>query len=318
MSRPRATASTPTTLAVAVQPRAEARTWLGPLRAALPEARIELLSDLAPAEIDYAVAWGTVAGLERCPNLKAIVSLGAGVNHILAQAKLAHLPVVRMIEPGLTRGMAEFVTLQVLHHHLRMPDFAAQQRAHAWRELFTPLATQRRVGILGMGTLGAASAQALRALGFRVAGWSRRPKTVKGIRTYAGAAGLGPFLATSDILVCLLPLTEETRGILDADLFARLPRGAAVINVARGGHLVEADLLAALDSGQLSGASLDVFEQEPLPAAHPFWDHPRIVVTPHNAGLTRRDTGSAFVARAIRSLVKGERPKGLVDRRRGY
>jgi glyoxylate/hydroxypyruvate reductase A len=171
---------------------------------------------------------------------------------------------------------------------------------------------------MGLGVLGRDAARQLAKLGFRVSGWSRTAHKIAGARTFAGKSGLAPFLARSEILVCMLPLTPETRGILNAGLFARLPRGAALINVARGGHLVEADLLAALDAGQMSGASLDVFDREPLPPAHPFWRHPKIVVTPHIAALTQRDTGSLFVARAIRSLIAGRRPRGLVDRRRGY
>jgi glyoxylate/hydroxypyruvate reductase A len=305
-------------VAIAVDPRGEAEAWLGPLRTALPELRVELLQDLPPATPNYAVAWGTVAGLDRCPNLRAIVSLGAGIDHILAQPALTHLPVVRMIDPGLTRGMTEYVLLQVLHHHRRMPEFQAQQARQEWRERLAPLAPSRRVGIMGMGMLGSDAARALAALGFPVAGWSRRAHRVEGVESYAGIDGLAPFLAQSDILVCLLPLTQETRGILNADLLARLPKGASVINAARGGHLIESDLVAALDSGHLSGASLDVFEHEPLPSGHPFWRHPKIVVTPHVASLTRRDTGSLFVARAIRALIAGRRPRGLVDRRRGY
>jgi len=306
------------TLAVSVAPRDEAEAWLGLLRPALPEAVIELLADLPAAKVDYAVAWGSVAGLDRCPNLKAIISLGAGIDHIVADPSLAHLPVVRMIDPGLTRGMTEFVLLQALHHHRRMPEFESQQRAREWRPRYVPLAPERRVGVMGMGVLGRDAARMLAAAGFRVAGWSRRARRVDGVETFAGDDALAPFLARTDILVCLLPLTAATRGILNADLFARLPRGAAVINVARGGHLAESDLVAALDSGHLSGASLDVFDQEPLPPGHPFWLHPKIVVTPHVASLTRRDTGSLFVARTVRSLIAGKRPRGLVDRSRGY
>ena len=305
-------------LAIAIALRREADSWLAPLRTAMPDLRIEVLEDLPPTAPDYAVAWGSVTGLEKYPNLKAIVSLGAGIDHILANPALTHLPVIRMIDPGLTRGMTEFVLLQALLHHRRMPLFQAQQAKREWRERFSPLAPNRRIGVMGMGVLGRDAAKQLAAVGFNVAGWSRTAHRVKGIETFTGAESLAPFLARSDILVCLLPLTPETRGILNADLFARLPKGASVINVARGGHLVEADLVVALESGQLSGASLDVFATEPLPADHPFWSHPKIVVTPHVASLTHRDTGSLFVAQAIRDLIAGKKPKGLVDRRRGY
>ncbi len=306
------------TLAVAVKPRREALAWLAPIRSALPELRVDLLENLAPAVVDFAAAWGSVRELDRCPNLKAIVSLGAGIDHILGNPALDHLPVVRMIDPGLTRGMTEFALLEVLHHHRRMPEFAAMQRGHQWKPMYMPLATERHVGIMGMGVLGRDAAKKLKELGFKVAGWSRRPQRLAGVRSYAGIAQLGRFLARTEILVCLLPLTPETRHILNAESFARLPEGAAVINLARGGHLVESDLVAALDSGHLSGASLDVFEQEPLPPSHPLWTHPKVTVTPHVASLTQRTSGARFVARAVRNLIAGKKPRGLVDRDRGY
>jgi len=305
-------------LAIVVEDREEAAAWTVPLRAALPEARVDLIENLDPASIDYAAGWGSVSGLARCAKLKAIVSIGAGIDHILAEPALRHLPVVRMIDPGLTRGMTEFVLLQVLHHHRRMPEYDAQQRRAEWRQRYAPLAHARRVGIMGMGVLGRAAAKPLVEIGFRVAGWSRTRRRVDGVEGFAGTAQLDAFLARSDILVCLLPLTPETRGILNARLFARLPKGAAVINVARGGHLIEADLAAALDSGHLSGASLDVFAREPLPPDHPFWRHPHIIITPHVAALSQYDSGSAFIARAVRALIAGKTPRGLVDRQRGY
>ena len=305
------------TLAIAIASRDEAAAWFASIRAALPEARVGLLEDLKPRAVDYAAAWGTVAGLAACPRLKAIVSLGAGVDHILADESLAHLPLVRMIDPALTRGMTEYVLLHVLRHHRRMPEFEAQQRRGEWRPRFAPLASERRVGVMGMGVLGRSAARALGQAGFRVAGWSRR-RRVGGIESFAGPEEFAPFIARSDILVCLLPMTPVTRGILDRGLFARLPKGAAVINAARGGHLVEEDLVAALDSGHLSGATLDVFAEEPLPPGHPFWRHPKVTVTPHVASLTHRDSGARFVAAAVRSLMAGKRPRGLVDRRRGY
>lgn len=306
------------TLAVAVKPRREALAWLAPIRSALPELRVELIEDLAPSAVDFAAAWGTTDGLDRCANLKAIISLGAGVDHILADPKLIELPLVRMIDPGLTRGMTEFALLQVLHQHRRMPEFEAQQRDRRWNPLYAPLATERRVGVMGMGVLGRDAAQSLKSIGFGVAGWSRRVRRLSGIRSFAGIEQLNQFLARTEILVCLLPLTPETRHILNADLFARLPKGAAVINLARGGHLVESDLVAALDSGHLSGVSLDVFEQEPLPRSSPLWAHPKVTVTPHIASLTQRHSGARFVARAVRTLIAGGKPRGLVDRRRGY
>lgn len=306
------------TLAVAVKPRREALAWLTPIRSALPELRVDLIENLPPSAVDFAAAWGGVRELDRCPDLRAIVSLGAGIDHILANSMLDRVPVVRMIDPGLTRGMTEFTLLQVLHHHRRMPEFAALQQNREWKPMYVPLATERRVGIMGMGVLGRDAAKRLAQLGFKVAGWSRRPRRLPGIGSFSGTAQLGRFLARTEILVCLLPLTPETRHIMNADLFARLPEGAAVINLARGGHLVESDLVAALDSGHLSGASLDVFEQEPLPPSHFLWAHPKVTVTPHVASLTQRTSGALFVARAVRNLIAGRKPRGLVDRERGY
>ena len=306
------------TLAIATDSKREARAWIEPLRAAAPELRIDLLEALDADSVDYAAVWGAASGLARCLNLKALVSLGAGVDHILAEPALAHLPVVRMIDSGLTRAMSEFALLQVLHHHRRMVELTASQRRQEWRQRLAPLAPERTVGVMGLGVLGRDAAKYLTQVGFRVRGWSRTARPLAGVRGFAGADGLPRFLAQCEILVCLLPLTAATRGILNADLFRQLPRGAAVINLARGAHLIESDLVAALDSGHLSGASLDVFEHEPLPRGNPFWVHPKVVVTPHVASLTRIDTGSVFVARAVRSLIAGKRPRGLVNRRRGY
>lgn len=305
-------------LAIAIANRREADAWVAPLCAALPKVEIGVFEDLDPNRVDYAAMWGAFSGLERCPKLKAVISLGAGVDHILAQPALAKLPVVRMIDPGLTQGMREFTVFAVLRHHRRMPEFEAQQRTREWRPRYVPLAPKRTVGIMGLGVLGRDAARHLRVVGFQVAGWSRTSRRIPGVRCFAGAKGLAPFLAVSEILVCLLPLTDATREILNAETFAALPRGAAVINLARGAHLRESDLVPALDSGHLSGATLDVFDREPLPAGHPFWAHPKIMVTPHVASLTQRDSGSQFVARTLRSLMAGRKPAGLVDRRRGY
>jgi glyoxylate/hydroxypyruvate reductase A len=223
-----------------------------------------------------------------------------------------------MVEPGLTQGMREYVLLHVLRHHRDMPRLARQQAARRWEPFASPLAQERGVGVMGLGILGADAAAALAAVGFRVAGWSRRPKALPGIESFAGEDGLAPFLARSEILVCLLPLTPATAGILDARLFAALPPGAALVNAARGEHLVEADLLAALGGGQLSGATLDAFRSEPLPPEHPFWGHPLIRVTPHNASLTRPETGARSMAEAIRRILAGAAPANLADRGAGY
>jgi glyoxylate/hydroxypyruvate reductase A len=273
-----------------------------------------------PSEIDYALIWrpepGLLAGL---PKLRLILSLGAGIDHILRDPQLPRdLPIVRLVDPYLTAAMSEYVVLQVLALHRRDLDYRAQQHALIWRELPQKNAGERPVGILGFGEIGHDAGRKLAALGFPVAGWSRSEKAVAGFRTHAGADGLAQLLAGSEILVCLLPLTSATEGILCARNFALLPRGAGLVNAGRGGHLVEPDLIPALDSGQLSGAALDVFREEPLPPGHPFWRHPRILVTPHIAGITNPETAAAIVVDNIRRFEGGRPLLNEVDRAQGY
>ena len=273
-----------------------------------------------PADIEYAFVWKPEkGGLRRFPNLKCIFSIGAGVDHLLGDADLPDgVPVVRMVEPELTRGMAEYVALHVLRYHREVPTLEQAQRDRVWNELIVPTAPDRRVGIMGFGVLGQASAQALGAFGFDMACWSRTEKDFPGGQSFHGADGLRPFLERTEILVCLLPLTPETEGILNRDLFAALPRGAWLINAARGGHQNEDDILAALESGQLSGATLDVFRQEPLPTEHPFWSHPRVTVTAHIASVTQPRSAAAEVVANIRRIESGEAPLNTVDMRAGY
>ncbi len=273
-----------------------------------------------PAEIDYALVWRPEPGfLASLPNLKLILSLGAGVDHLLGDPELPrHLPIVRLVDPHMTDAMSEYVVVQVLRLHRRDLDYRAQQEARVWRELDQKNAVERPVGILGFGELGQDAAKKLKALGFDVGGWSRSEKTVSGIKSYAGAAGLPPLLGRSEILVCLLPLTAETEGILNARTLALLPKGAALVNAARGAHLVEEDLLTALASGQISAAVLDVFHDEPLPAAHPFWHHPRIVVTPHVAAFTNPATAAPIILENIRRFEAGRPLLNQIDPARGY
>jgi len=273
-----------------------------------------------PADIDYALVWRPEPGLlATLPNLKLILSLGAGVDHLLGDPQLPRrLPIVRLVDPHMTAAMSEYVTLQVLRLHRRDLDYRAQQERKEWRELDQKNAADRRVGILGFGELGQDAAKKLKALGFDVAGWSRSAKTAAGIVCHAGAAGLPPLLARSEILVCLLPLTPETEGILNTSTLALLPRGAALVNAARGAHLVEEDLLPALASGHLSAAVLDVFGDEPLPLGHPFWHHPRIVVTPHVAAFTNPATAAPIILDNIRRFEAGRPLLNRVDPARGY
>ncbi|WGF90672.1 2-hydroxyacid dehydrogenase [Marinivivus vitaminiproducens] len=294
--------------------------WSSLLRDALPDVDVRLLDDPGPAgDVDMALVWRPPAGaLRRFPNLRVIFSLGAGVDGILSDATLPDVPLVRLIDAELTRGMTEYVLAAVLRHHRHFDVYGRQQAEGVWRFHRPPLRSACRVGILGLGELGRDAALVLRDFGFAVAGWSRGAKDLPGIACYDGADGLGAFLARTDILVCLLPLTPGTAGILDKTLFAALPEGAAVINVARGGHLVDGDLIAALDEGHLSGATLDVFHEEPLPEAHPFWRHPKILITPHAASYTVPQSAVAHIAANIRRLRAGEPLVGVVDRERGY
>jgi glyoxylate/hydroxypyruvate reductase A len=273
-----------------------------------------------PAEIDYALVWRPEPGfLASLPNLKLILSLGAGVDHLLDDPKLPrHLPIVRLVDPHMTAAMSEYVVLQVLRLHRRDLDYRTQQEAGVWRELDQQNAVERRVGILGLGELGQDAAKKLKALGFNVAGWSRSEKNLAGIESYAGAPGLTQLLRRSEILVCLLPLTTETERILNASTLALLPKGAALVNAARGAHLVEDDLLAALASGQVSAAVLDVFREEPLSADHPFWHHPRVTVTPHVAAFTNPTTAAPIILDNIRRFEEGRPLLNRIDPARGY
>ena len=294
--------------------------WQAALTRHAPDIEIRTWPDTgAVAEIDYALVWKPPRGfLASLPNLKAIFSIGAGIDHLASDPDLPDIPVVRMVEPGLTTGMTEFVVMSVLYHHRFMLDYRAQQRARAWHEISQVAPDRRRVGIMGLGVLGCDALERLKLFGFDLAGWSRSRKSIPGVSCFGGPEQLSAFLRRSDIVICLLPLTAETRGILNAETLALLPRGAAVINVARGGHVVEADLLAALDSGQVGGATLDVFEDEPLAEDSRFWDHPRVVVTPHIASMTIPDSAAAAVVHQIRRLQQGLPLEHVVDFGRGY
>jgi glyoxylate/hydroxypyruvate reductase len=301
-------------------PAATAR-WRPLLAQLMPQHEVRFWPEIGdPATIEYALVWQPEPGvLARLPRLRLIVGLGAGVDHLLRDPELPrHIPIMRLVDPYMTDAMSEFVVLSVLRLHRQDLDYLAQQRAGEWRELEQKNPGERPVGILGFGTLGQDAGRKLKSLGFPVAGWSRSAKAVPGFATHASAAGLEALVAQSEILVCLLPLTAATEGILNADLFSRLPRGAGLVNAGRGGHLVEADLIPALDAGQLSGAVLDVFREEPLPSDHPFWRHPRIIVTPHIAAETHPPTAAKIIGEAIRRFEAGQPVANLVDWSRGY
>lgn len=294
---------------------------------ALPEQEFRLLDAHAPAaDITAAIVWMPPHGLlATLPNLRVIFSLGAGVDHLFADPDFpAHIPTVRVVDPDMTRQMADYVLLHTLLHHRRMPAYAAQQSAGGWHHHAQSAPAQTRVGIMGLGEMGLGAARRLRDNGFSVSGWSRTPKREEGVTCFAGDKEWDAFLAATEILVCLLPLTEATRGILCADTFRKLARpasglpGPILINPGRGAHCNEADLLAALEDGTLGGASLDVFAEEPLPSDHPLRHRADVVITPHNAAVTN----PSFLIESVRSnlahLARNQPPTPLADPHRGY
>jgi len=298
--------------------------WVARLAAMLPGRRIdtpETLSDRA--SVAYALTWRHAPGaFEDLPNLRAIFSLGAGVDHALVDPRLPAAPLVRVVDPDLTGRMSEWVALQVLLHHRQFRRYDRQQCDRVWDEDENqPAAGHVRVGVLGLGEIGLDAAGKLKALGFAVAGWSRTQKRAD-FPTFHGVDGLEALLARTDALVCLLPLTPDTRGLLNASLFAKLARdgrvGPVLINAGRGGLQVEADILAALESGVLKGASLDVFETEPLPQNSPLWTREDVFVSPHNAGLSEPQAVARYIAGQILSFERGEPLRNVVDRARGY
>ncbi|WGD51756.1 glyoxylate/hydroxypyruvate reductase A [Bradyrhizobium sp. CB1650] len=288
--------------------------------------RVALLPDtgLDPAEVHYAAVWKPAPGeLAAFPNLRAIFNLGAGVDALMADRSLPDVPLVRVAVPDLTGRMTEYVVLHVLMHHRQELYLRRSQREKRWEPRYQWPASAVTVGVMGLGTLGADAAVVLRRLGFRVAGWSRNPRAVEGVECFHGTPQIDAFLRVTDILVCLLPLTPETHGILNRDVFAKLnrnsPLGAPVlINAGRGGLQNEADILACLDDGTLGAASLDVFVQEPLPQDSRFWTHPKLVLTPHNAADTDAEAISAYVAEQIAQFEAGRALENVVDRARGY
>lgn len=292
--------------------------WLAGLAGEFPELEVRLWPDIGdPAEIDYAFVWKPTAEMfAGLANLKLIFCLGAGVDALLKLGVLPRgIPLVRMVDPGLAVGMNEFVLMQVLHYHRRMHEYAALQREARWEPLDQPLPEDRVVGVMGLGNLGGICAKSLVSLGFDVRGWSRTPKMIEGVKSFEA---LDDFLRDVEILVCLLPLTPQTAGILDASLLAKLPKGACLINVARGAHLVDEDLLAALQSGHIAGATLDVFHQEPLPSDHPYWRHPKVVVVPHCSALTQPKTAVRTLVANLRRAITGQPVENIVDIVRGY
>ena len=300
---------------------ADAAAWAAAIRALEPGVELRFWPDSGPpTEIDFAIVGGKAPGdLRGFANLLAIQSTWAGVNHLLADSNLPFdRPLARMVDQGLTVSMTEFVVLHVLDSARQGPRLRAAQCARQWLDIEPQAPGTITVAVLGLGTLGADAATRLAALGFSVRGWSRSRKRIAGIESFAGSDGFEACLSGAHILVCLLPLTDDTRGILNASTFAPLARGAILVHAARGAHLEEADLLAALQSGQLARAVLDVFATEPLPTDHPFWKHPQVTVTPHVAAITRPGTGAADIVENYRRALAGEPLINQVDRAKGY
>ena len=292
--------------------------WVNALRQQLPDARVEEWA-LGADPADYAGVWAPPQDCPAAqPRLKGLFNIGAGVDALMQLRLPTGVPVVRLDDAGMSVQMAEYVCHAVIRYFRELDVYAEEAQQAHWAFRRPRVRADFTVGVMGLGVLGQRVAQALRGFEFPVVGWSRTPRQVEGITCHAGAEGLSAFLGASQVLVNLLPLTPDTENILNRDTLAQLRPGAYVINVARGAHLVDADLLALLDSGHLAGATLDVFRTEPLPDEHPFWQHRRITVTPHTSARTLRDESVAQIVRKIRALERGEPITGVVDPLRGY
>ena len=301
-------------------PAMRTRAWEKQLAICEPGLDLRVWPDTGSLEdVTFALVWNHPPGaLGRFPALGCVASMGAGVDAILADPELPDVPIVRIVDPSLSRSMAEYLLLAVLGWIRQMDRYREDQPRRRWRPRIPRSPADVRVGIMGLGQLGAHAAAAFQRMGFVVSGWSRTPKTLAGVDTFCGPEERDRFLSDLDVLVCLLPLTDRTRGILNREVFGKLPQGAFLVNTARGGHLVEKDLLAALDTGQLAGACLDVFRTEPLPEDHPFWAHPKIAVTPHISSLTNPKAVCPQIIDNYRRLKTGRPLRNLVERGRGY
>lgn len=293
--------------------------WLAELRAALPQARIDAWRPGLPADYELALVWHAPQQLfDEQTRLRAVLNLGAGVDALLALRLAPGLQVLRLEDAGMAVQMAEYVCHALIRFFREFDVYAGQQQRGLWQPLALRARDEFTVGIMGLGVLGTRVARAVQAFEFPLLGWSRTPRALDGVRCFAGAAALPDFLAATRVLVVLLPLTAQTRGILDRAHLGQLPRGAYLINLARGALVVEDDLRALLDEGHLAGAALDVMADEPLPAGHWMWSHPRVALTPHISGMTLRGETIAQVVRAVQALEGGAPLPGLVDRGRGY
>ncbi|SCZ26764.1 MULTISPECIES: glyoxylate/hydroxypyruvate reductase A [unclassified Pseudomonas] len=272
-----------------------------------------------PRDIRYLAAWQAPDDVETLlPNLQVLFALSAGVDQLDLSRLPTTLPVVRLLDPGISQGMCEYASFAVLSLHRDMLRYRQQQAERGWQAHRLVPAGQRRVGLMGLGLQARQILATLKTFGFALSGWARSEHDIEGVACFAGDKQLPAFLGQCDIVLCVLPLTEQTRGILNRQLFQHLPKGAALVNMGRGGHLVEADLLEALADGQLSAAVLDVLEQEPAPMDHPFWHHPQILLTPHIAAMTQPESAFGVLLENIRRHQRGKSMLGLVDRERNY
>lgn len=299
---------------------ARAQAWASYFHAHAPDLDFRVWPDAGNlGEIEYLISWQAPAEfIAALPRLKVLFSSGAGIDHVDFSAVPAHVHIVRMVEPGIINGMVEYVSLFVLALHRDLFDYAGAKAARDWNPIEVPPASARTIGVMGMGVLGRAVLERLAVFGFRLRGWNRSMRRMEGVRSFAGDDHLQPFAEGCDMLVCLLPLTAVTKGILDRKLLSALPRGAALINVGRGAHVVDADLLDALDSGRVSRAILDVTDPEPLPPDHRFWTHPRVFLTPHVASMTQPETAAPILLDNLRRHQRGEPLLDVIDRSRGY
>lgn len=299
----------------------DAAGWARALASELPGLRfVDATATAAPDDADFALVFRARPDFFReLPGLKAIFALSAGVDALLARPDLpAGVPVIRMVDSAQAEAMKQFALATCLAELRNLPAYAAQQREGRWRRHPVRLAAETTVAVLGLGLLGRGMAEALAAVGFRVAGWSRGQRTISGIDCQHGPEGLAAAVSSADIVLSMLPLTAETHGLFDAGFFGRMRPGAVLINLGRGEQVVEGDLVAALDAGRLGAAWLDVFATEPLPPDHPFWHHPAIRLTPHVAGTSRPASAALAVSANIRRIAQGLAPLNAVDRQRGY
>ena len=292
--------------------------WLDGLRASLPGASV---SEWKPgdAAADYAIVWAPPQQfIDEQQQLKALLNIGAGVDALTVLRIPPHIKLVRLDDAGMSVQMAEYVCHAVIRHFREFDGYEADVSAGKWSYRKPRIRAECPVGVMGLGVLGERVARALNSFEFPVNGWSRTPKQIEGVLCFSGSAQFDEFLTSTQVLICLLPLTPDTRDIMRRDTLLKLQPGGYVINVARGGHLVDEDLVALIDSGHLAGATLDVFRTEPLPSDHAFWQHPKITITPHTSARTLRDESIAQIAGKIKAMEQGQAVAGIVEPQRGY